>query len=569
MASHATPPLSGNPLKLKVALIVDAPMVSTYVHDLVQWAKGQEVIGISHLIIQQGAHKNAEASSTAARAWAMLRHQGLKQFATKALWGCLVRLETLKLKKSEHAEHFVRKDISTLVANHIHVHPEISASGFVYRYGADDCNAIREQNFDLLLRCGSGILRGEILSLARFGVLSFHHGDNRVNRGGPAGFWEVFFRQPQTGFVIQQLTEELDGGHVLFRGAFPTQSYWLANQATLYTRSNVYMKQLLVSIATAQALPEPEESMPYTYPLFRAPGFGTQIHYLASICIHKAAHIIRYHLLGKRPRWGVAFAHAGWKHLVMWRATRIANPPGHFLADPFVISRDGRDYCFVEDYDESTARACIAVYELKKGEAVRVGEALTEPFHLSFPYLFEYESHLYMVPESAQHHDIRIYECVDFPLRWTLKEVVMQGVSAADTMIFKHGSYWWLFTNMNPLGRGDHCSELMAYYSDDPINGEWQPHAANPLIIDPTRARNGGLLTDKNQLYRVAQDYGFVRYGAGAAVCRIDVLTPESFCEERICAIQPTFFPHLLGAHHLSSNGHVTAFDFLENVRRR
>ena len=49
------------------------------------------------------------------------------------------------------------------------------------------------------------------------GIISFHHGDNNINRGGPAGFWEVFNEEPSTGFIIQRLTEELDGGDVIFK----------------------------------------------------------------------------------------------------------------------------------------------------------------------------------------------------------------------------------------------------------------------------------------------------------------------------------------------------------------
>ena len=64
-------------------------------------------------------------------------------------------------------------------------------------------------------------------------MLSFHHGDNRVNRGGPSGFWEVLNDIPSSGFIIQKLTEELDGGEVLLRGNIMTRDFWLLNNAQL------------------------------------------------------------------------------------------------------------------------------------------------------------------------------------------------------------------------------------------------------------------------------------------------------------------------------------------------
>ena len=43
-------------------------------------------------------------------------------------------------------------------------------------------------------------LRGEI---ARHGVWSYHHGDNRFYRGGPPGFWEVMEDQPVIEYYLR------------------------------------------------------------------------------------------------------------------------------------------------------------------------------------------------------------------------------------------------------------------------------------------------------------------------------------------------------------------------------
>ena len=79
--------------------------------------------------------------------------------------------------------------------------------------------------------------------MAEFGIISFHHGDNRVNRGGPSGFWEVFFNQPSSGFIIQQLTENLDNGNILLRGNIITSNLWLLNNAFLIEKSQYFMKK--------------------------------------------------------------------------------------------------------------------------------------------------------------------------------------------------------------------------------------------------------------------------------------------------------------------------------------
>ena len=48
---------------------------------------------------------------------------------------------------------------------------------------------IKSKNLDILFRRDFRILKGEILNSARFGIWSFHHGDNDHFRGLPPGFW--------------------------------------------------------------------------------------------------------------------------------------------------------------------------------------------------------------------------------------------------------------------------------------------------------------------------------------------------------------------------------------------
>ena len=71
--------------------------------------------------------------------------------------------------------------------------------------GLEDIENIKKLNLDLLIRGGSGILQGNILNTCPLGIISFHHGDNRWNRGSPPAFWEVYFKKPSTGFIIQIL----------------------------------------------------------------------------------------------------------------------------------------------------------------------------------------------------------------------------------------------------------------------------------------------------------------------------------------------------------------------------
>jgi len=128
----------------------------------------------------------------------------------------------------------------------IYLNPIFSKSQLLVRYSKEDIEKIKLLNLDLIVRGNaSGIFKGDILTVAKDGIISFHHGDNRWNRGSPPAFWEVYLRKPSTGFIIQILNEDLDGGSVIFRGNIPTKRSYTENIINLLTKSNPYMEKII------------------------------------------------------------------------------------------------------------------------------------------------------------------------------------------------------------------------------------------------------------------------------------------------------------------------------------
>ena len=119
---------------------------------------------------------------------------------------------------------FKKYSIKDLKLPIIKVSPEISESGYVFRYSKNDLQRIKAEGIELLVRCGSGILRGEVLNICEKGIISFHHADNRVNRGSPPGFWEVLERQKALvssyKYLMMSLTEAMYSGVILLPHIF-------------------------------------------------------------------------------------------------------------------------------------------------------------------------------------------------------------------------------------------------------------------------------------------------------------------------------------------------------------
>ena len=86
---------------------------------------------------------------------------------------------------------------------------------------------------------GFKILKGEILNCAKYGVWSYHHGDNNVNRGGPAGHWEVIEGKRITGTILQILSEELDNGKIIYKSFSSTDK-----NSIIRNRNKLLMKSI-------------------------------------------------------------------------------------------------------------------------------------------------------------------------------------------------------------------------------------------------------------------------------------------------------------------------------------
>jgi hypothetical protein len=553
--------------RLRVALIVDDAPQSRVCRELLERSKRARNYSIEFLVVQERPAK-VNSGNFVSRLFRNLRRHGFKGLIEKIGFLLIEKTERFqRLPEQKYRDFYSLRSLDEIEIEKVYVRPLISKSGFVYRYTADDIDKITSRNPDVLIRCGSGILRGEILAAARFGVLSFHHGNNQVNRGTPPGFWEVVNREPSTGFIIQRLSTELDGGDVLFKGSIPTSPPYVLNAVRIYLKATVFMHNLLERVGETGALPEAYPKAPYAHPLYKTPALAHQLRYVARKFAHSGNAFIDI-VRGKVLHWGVAYQFVDdWKNAVLWRSTIIRNPPNRYLADPFVFYKNGSHVCFVEDFNYSTNTGRISAFKIGRDGYSELGCALQEDFHLSYPFVFEASSDLYMCPECQAAREIRLYKCVNYPLGWELHRVLMKDVSAADTSLFMHEGRWWMLTNIDSSESGEHSSELHVFYADDFAASNWTPHPLNPVIFDSRRARNGGLLFHGDGIYRVFQVHGFGAYGESMGIARITELTTARYQEQVVCAITPTFFAGLKGTHTYSFAAGLLAIDFLKYKR--
>ena len=114
--------------------------------------------------------------------------------------------------------------------------------------------------------------------------------------------------------------------------------------------------------------------------------------------------------------------------------TVVKSADHEWFADPFVFEWDGRCFIFAERMSKWLARGTVACCEIgEDGTVSPFTEVMTEPFHLSYPNVFEYGGMVYMIPETGHDHAIRLYRALQFPRQWELVKVLVRGANFVDS----------------------------------------------------------------------------------------------------------------------------------------
>jgi hypothetical protein len=279
---------------------------------------------------------------------------------------------------------------------------------FTDTFSDDDVAAVRRHDLDVLVRVGFRILKGSILDAARHGVWSFHHGDNRTNRGGPPGVWEVLEDRQETGVTLQRLSSELDGGEVLARGVGRTERFSFSrNVASLYPRSSRMLVRSVERLARGQparqACADDGEWNAYQHRLYRRPTNGQLVRAGARLGVRYARQRGRWR--GREQTWSMGWHMAPGRrgmvpHDVLHQYRELRPPADRFWADPFVVHDGDSFWMLFEELVFANPVGRIAAWQM--GRQGPIGDpvvVLERPYHLSYPFVFQWEGQWYMLPE--------------------------------------------------------------------------------------------------------------------------------------------------------------------------
>jgi hypothetical protein len=201
-----------------------------------------------------------------------------------------------------------------------------------------------------------------------------------------------------------------------------------------------------------------------------------------------------------------------------------------WYADPFLFEKDGKTYLFVEMFDNKKERGVIGCSEYENGGFKKPRVVLCESFHLSYPYVFEKDGDIYMMPETHEDGCIKTYKAVLFPYRWEQDDILVKDVNAVDTVI-ENGL---LITSL-VCPQNDMSVDLCVFDA-----GTGVQCGCSPVFTDSKTKRGAGKCFDFNgKRIRPSQSCVNGGYGERLLFNEIKKCTESEYCETEFSEITP------------------------------
>jgi hypothetical protein len=433
-------------------------------------------------------------------------------------------------------------------------------------------SALASCHLDVILALGSPPNPAELAQVAKFGVWMIRLGDPLLGDDQPRHFWNTIHQSAPLSISLDALI------------AGTPMSVTLASGTLSLATSISTVRNLIGSACMGAGLVLSTlwqlHSSGWDYVLARSPEpavrdpslriLPSNKQMLAWILV-KSVRQIRHRIKLRHTGsiWRVAIRRGS--QLEGLRAARAAAglswleaPPGHYYADPFVISHDGRPYLFVEDFDLATDKGRISCIKIdQNGSPGPPKVALERPYHLSYPQILVHEGEVFMLPESGCNDTVEIYRAIEFPVRWELVRVLFNG-PAFDTTVLHHDGLFWFFVTLIDT-RYPQCALLVLFYSHS-LLGDWTLHPASPISRDIRVARCAGSpFLDQGTWIRPAQD-GSETYGGALRYQRILRVDTKVYREESAGTFTTQAIPGATGVHTYNRNGQLEVFDAKNRV---
>lgn len=239
--------------------------------------------------------------------------------------------------------------------------------------------------------------------------------------------------------------------------------------------------------------------------------------------------------------------------------TIIQNSFRYWAADPFIIEKNGEVYIFAELYDYIKRKGVLGCCKLNKNGKSNWIPIISEKFHLSYPYIFERNEQVFIMPESGAGNVLLLYQAVEFPYKWKKIRVLRKDVNFADTtpLLFEKSRFAITHNVQDPYNPQLALIDLENEYPDKIINTDvpfkTRP-AGKPFVFKNEYVRPAQISLDCNSGY--GKSIIFYKFNIDG-----DLYSEKPFCEIKPDDLNYTSKIYLDGMHTYNGSDHFEVID--------
>jgi hypothetical protein len=195
-----------------------------------------------------------------------------------------------------------------------------------------------------------------------------------------------------------------------------------------------------------------------------------------------------------------------------------------YVADPFVVRFEDEFLMFLEVVGREDEKGRVGLARSRDGLSWAYDQiVLEEPFHLSYPCVFEWGGTYFMLPETYQAGNVCLYSARRFPTEWTREQALLEG-KYVDASLLRAAASWWLFA----CELGD---EVLRLFSSNLLRGPYVEHPESPIVVDSRRARSAGRILCEDGKYLRTSQRCVPFYGVAVDLWEIEELTSAGYRE--------------------------------------
>ena len=208
--------------------------------------------------------------------------------------------------------------------------------------------------------------------------------------------------------------------------------------------------------------------------------------------------------------------------------TVIKDSYRYWTADPFLFKHEEKYYLFFEMFDRLKRKGLLGCREISENGFGKIRIIYECSNHLSYPYIFEYDGDIFIIPECEQSGELFLLKCVKFPNEWKKEKVLINQRLVDTTPITVEGVNYFISEIVDDKKVFDRVD---LFYEE---NGQFTECAENPVKTDVNTARCAGKIFNYNgKVIRPSQNCGKY-YGEKLNFNEVISISKDSYVERLI-----------------------------------